>query len=228
MSTQFRTPEQNAIVNQLVQTFQIDGSKVLFLNEQNRNEPWLNYKALTRIGKLSGRFRSMAEHFATYIEPLREVVHSATVIDADGFEYTRSGSAKVGESLAAGEEADAHDLASSRALRLAFDAADFDPIKGGIPTLNLQLSSDQHAAQDQALSRKNDLARIHMLAVQKGLIKPREDDPSQNDLTDYRDFIATNFAGVNTAAALKPVERAALINALNEYQTPARAGLASQ
>jgi hypothetical protein len=212
---QTRSPQQQAVVEQLVQTFQIDGSKILFLNEKNRLEPWLNYKALSRIAKLSGRFRSLAEHFATYIEPLRQVVYSATVIDSDNFEYTRSGAATVGESLPEGEEADAHEVASARALRRALDAADFDPVNASVPTLDLQLSSPQHQAADQALSRSNDIKAAHKIAAEKGLIKPLEDDPTLRDYGDYRKFLSVNF-GYNSMAAMKPFERAALINALRE------------
>jgi hypothetical protein len=214
-----RTPEQQAVVQRLVQEFGIDAEKVLFLKKGKPLEPWLNYKALTRVAKLSGRFRGLAEHFATYVEPLRQVVHSATVTDKDGFEYTRSGSATIGEQLFDGDEANADELAASRALRAALDAADFDPVNAGAQPLDLQLSAPEHVVADSAISRANDIKAAHKIARDKGLIRPSPDDASLLDMTDYRAFLTQGF-NVNSMVGLKPYERAALINALRELPDP--------
>lgn len=212
-----RTPDQQAVVQQLVEQFRIDPEKVLFLKREKPLEPWLNYEALTTIARQSGRFRSLSEHFATFDAGLKQVVHSATVIDANGFEYTRSGAARLGEVLFEDEEPDEHSLAAARALRLAFDSAGFDPVKAAsVVPLDLTLSHAEHAQRDEVASRLKDLKQIHLLAAKKGLIRPSDEDASRNDMTEYREWLAQHFEGANSAAAFTPAQRAIAINLLRE------------
>lgn len=221
-----RTPQQQQLVNQLVEQFNIEGDKILFLNNSNPLEPWLNYDALESIARQSGKFRDIEEHYITYIEPLRQVVHSATVVDPEGRSYVRSGVAKLGETLEGEgniDELDEHKLAAARALNAALRAAGFNPLRAGSVVLDLKLPPREHAAADEADSRRNDLARIHMLAAQKSLIVPSQDDPSRNDLTGYRDFLREHFDGATTTAGMGAADRARVINALTEYDPIAAA-----
>lgn len=226
MSSQIanRSQEQQAVVQGLVDRFQIDAEKILFLKPRKPLEPWLNFEALTAIARQSGRFRGLSEHYSTYIEALKQLVHSATVIDSDGYEYTRSGAARLGETLFENEEPDEHSLAAARALRLAFDSAGFDPVKSTtiVPLGDLKLASSraQDQARIEALARSKDLGTIHMLAAQKLLIRPSEEDASKNDMTRYRAWLAQNFNGVESSEGLLASERAIAINLLRALPEP--------
>lgn len=217
MSTNRRTVEQQQVVAQLGSIYSIDTEKIRFLNKANPLEPWLPAEALMTIARQSGKFRTISEDFATYIEPLKQVVHVATLVDPDGRVYTRSGAATLGEEID-GETVDPHSLASARALKAVFDAAGFNPTKSA-PVLDLKLSPEQHSVADQAVSRTNDLKIIHILAARKGLIVPSESDPSINDMTAYRAYLKEWF-GVDTAAGFSPTARASLIRILRELPDP--------
>jgi hypothetical protein len=222
-----RTADQQAVVARLVQSFNIQGEKVLFLNDADPLEPWLNSKALLAIARQSGEFKQVATTYSEYINDLRQIVWSATVVNLQDQGFTRSGVAKLGEKLPNEEEPDEHDLAASRALRAALDDAGFDPTKAA-PCLNLKLPPDQHAVAHEKETRLNDLRRIHKIAGEKGLIVPKVEDASRNDDTAYRGWLVRYF-GVNTTAAMGPADRARVINALTDWdpsREPAQAAVA--
>lgn len=211
---QVRTPDQQAIVDQLVQRWKIEPDKILFLKPGQPLEPWLNYAALTVIARGSGRFRSLSEHFSTFVPGLNHLVHTATVIDSDGFEYTRTGVAQLGETIVKGEEVDEHSLAATRALRAALDSAGFDAVKASsIVALDLALPKDEHAAQQEDQERISDVRLIHTLARQKGLITPSDPGSGTTPMRNYRTWLSEHF-GVDSAAALSAAERAIVINKL--------------
>lgn len=221
MTTQIlnRSREQQAVVARLADNFNIDPEKILFLNNDKPFEPWLNYKALVAIARQSGEFKQIAEAYVEFIPaPLNQVVHTATVVNLKEQGFTRSGVAKLGEKLPNEEEADEHDLAAARALRAALDDAGFDPTKAA-PVLDLRLPPAEHAAALEVETRKNDLARIHILAAEKGLTVPIEGQEDRNDVSNYRQFLQDNF-GISSAAGMGPADRARLINALTEYEPP--------
>jgi hypothetical protein len=219
-----RTPEQQAVVKQLVDRWQLDPERILFLKKHKPTEPWLNYEALTVIARGSGRFRSLSESFSTLVPGLNHVVHTATVVDAEGFDFTRSGAAAVGETIVPGEEVDEHDLAATRALRKALDSAGFDVVKASnVIAIDLNLTKDQHTEQHEAQVRLKDLRLIHALAAQKGLIRPSDDDPSTNDMSAYRKWLAETFNGAGSAAGFSAADRAIAINALRQLPDVATA-----
>ena len=223
MSTQIlnRTQDQQAIVASLVDSFGIDPEKVLFLNKDKPLEPWLNYKALVAIARQSGAFKQISERFVEFIPaPLNQVVHEAEVVDPENRTYARSGVATIGETLPNEDVPDEHSLAAARALRSALDDAGFDPTKTGPAVLELNLPSDQHATAHELETRKKDLARIHILAREKGLILPIDGDEEQSDFSKYRKFLFEHFDGINSAVGLGPADRARVINALMEYGQP--------
>jgi hypothetical protein len=207
-----RTPMQQAVVDQLVRNFNIQGDRVLFLSRQDPIDPWIPYDQLVAIARQSGRFQSIAESYVEYISDLKQLIHSATVIDPDGRSYIRSGAATIGEKLPNEEIPDEHALAAARALKAALDAAGFNPVKAA-PILDLNLQPKEHEVADQAESRRQDLKTIHALAEQKGLIVPLDEDASQKDFTAYRGFLETNF-GTKTTVSMGPSDRARVINAL--------------
>jgi hypothetical protein len=209
-----RTPAQLQVVQQLVGAFNIQPERILFLNRQDPTDPWIPYDQLVAIARQSGEFKTISETYCEYIPELQQLIHSATVIDPDGRSYIRSGAATIGEKLPNEELPDEHSLAASRALKHALDAAGFNPVKAA-PVLDLKLQPEEHAIADQAESRREDLRQIHTLAREKGLIVPFDEDPTQNDLSAYRDFLKSNF-GTNTSADMGPSLRAQLINALRQ------------
>ena len=203
------TPKQETIRLQLAEQFSIDSERILFLNENNPEEPWLNAEALTTIARQSGQFQAIDEGFNQYIERLNQIVHSATVVDKEGRSYTRSGVATIDES----KEIDEHGLAAGRAVSAALTAAGFNPLRpGAVATLDLKLSSDSTAKAGEAQSRSQDLRRIHKIAETKGLISPI---PGGWDRTKYRGLLMEKY-GVNTAAGFDQLQRASLIQLLEQ------------
>jgi len=206
------TLKQEDIKNQLAGQFSIDPERIYFLNEKKPEEPWLPAEALITIARQSGEFQGIDETVAQYIQPLNQVVHSATAVDKDGRSYTRSGVATIGER----EDLDAHALAAGRAVSAALTAAGFNPLRPGVVvSLDLKIPVDSaHAGlADEAQLRNKDLKQIHALAVEKNLIRIM---PGNNkDMTAYRALLKEKF-GTNTAAAFDATQRASLINHLSQ------------
>jgi hypothetical protein len=220
---QTRTREQELVIDALQMQFGLNGADtegILFLDRSKKLKPWFPYDVGLTIARQSDDLGGIEEHYISYIDPLRQVVHSATVTDARGRTFTRSGVAKIGEKLDNEETPDEHRLAGARALNAALDAAGFNPLKAGSSALELNLPPREHIAQDESASRRKDLKQIHLLAAQKGLIVPQEEDAARNDMTEYRKFLADNFQGRNSAADFSSAERAILINLLRELPEP--------
>jgi len=214
-----RTPAQQQVVQQLVSAHNIRGDRILFLNKNDSTDPWIPYDQLLTIARQSGEFNSIAAVFDQFITELRQVVWVATVVDPEGRSYTRGGVATIGETLPNEEEPDEHNLAASRALKLALDAAGFNPVKAAPVVMDLKLAPGDQQFVDQAESRRQDLKAIHALAQEKGLIVPLEEDPSQKDWSGYRSFLIQNF-GTNTTVEMGPSIRSQVINALRQLPDP--------
>ncbi len=209
MKEPIRSLQQQAVVDRLVQQFDIDAERVYFLNEEKPEEPWLPAESLLTIARQSGNFQTIDESFDQYIAALSQVVHRATVIDRDGRTYTRSGVATIGER----EEVDAHALAAGRAVSAALTAAGFNPLRpGAVVALDLRLSAGAPLAEE-AQTRNTDLKRIHAIAERKGLIVPL---PGGGwDRAGYRRLLAEKY-GVNTSAGFDATQRASFINLLEQ------------
>jgi hypothetical protein len=207
---QTRTKKQQEIADQLASQYDIDAERVLFLNEDKPEEPWLSAEALITVARQSGDFQAIDESFNQFISQLNQVVHSATVIDKEGRTYTRSGVATIGEREEIGE----HALAAGRAVSAALTAAGFNPLRPGtvVPVQPRATSAAQSQA-DEAHSRNIDLKRIHKLAEEKGLI--RRLTSGMFDRTGYRELLVEKF-GTNTAAHFNQTERASLINFIQQ------------
>jgi hypothetical protein len=193
---------------QLAQTFGIDPGRVFMMED---GESWLPSDVLSQIARQSGEFSSIEEDFDQFIAQLNQVVHVARVVDPEGRSYRRSGVATIGEKLSNGQEANPHDLASSRALVKVLDMAGFNPLKAApvAPIKNARITMEV-AAAGEASARPRDLARIHILAAEVGLI--RQLTEGRNDDSKYREWLAENF-GTTTAATLNEQQRASVINA---------------
>jgi len=220
-----RTAEQQAVINALTQRFEIDTEGIRFLNPDKKAEPWFPAEVLQSIARQSERFRGISVEFATYIEPLKQVVYVTTVTDNDNRIFTRSGAAGLYERLPGDQpqkvdqeaQFDPHSLAASRATIAALTAAGFNPMKAAsaVPLdVRLPSSGPAQRQEDGRQSKLDDIRTIHTLAKQKGLIKSRAGAP--DDRTEYVLFLEENF-GVSTSVKLEEAaQRAACINALRE------------
>ena len=220
-----RTPQQQAVVDQLVERYNINGSKVLFLNEKNPNEPWLRGKLLAAIARQSGLFKSILVKYDQFIAPLSQVVYQGEVMDLDDHLFSLPGVGTHGEKMANSEdEVNEHDLAESRALKSTLELAGFDPLDPA-SVVHLGELMPRVPGEAEAESRLNDLARIHILAKEKGLIIEGARMDGKDDASRYRKFLLDKY-GINTAAGFDPLQRKSLIEALERYEADEFAELA--
>lgn len=210
-----RTTKQQEIISKLEDQFSIDGTRILFLNSRDENEPWIPPTILEQIALQMEGYRSSSVEHDKFIRETSQVVYVATVTDAKERVFTRSGVATVGE-VNEVFGMDVEYLASGRALSAALRAAGFDPVKTQ-KTVNFtdetayeNLPKQQYAVETEAELRTKDLRQIHALATEKALIVGKSD-------IDYRVWLTRNF-GVKTSAILTPVQRAQVINKLRFYE----------
>lgn len=208
-----RSAKQQTIAEGLAFKFNIDADRVLFLNPDRPEEPWLPAESLITIARQTEMFQTIDESFDQFIEPLKQVVHRAMAIDKQGRTFTRSGVATVGER----EDIDDHALAAGRAVSAALTAAGFNPLRpGSLVAFGTQVNAPaQGGAADEAMMRNKDLKRIHALAAEKGLIVPL--GAGAWDRTGYRRFLKEKY-GTNTAANFDSLQRTSLINALEQLE----------
>jgi hypothetical protein len=204
-----RTRQQQAIAEELARRLQIDGERILFLSSRNKEEPWLPPEALTTIARQSDRFKHLDEGFQEYIAPLNQVVHHATFIDCEGNTFGRSGVATVG----AFADLDAHLIAAGRAISAALTSGGINPLRpGSVVALAAGKGEPARVSPELAAaeSGRNDLARIHILAKEKGLIVGK-------DYSKYRDFLSTHY-GATSVAGFDSLMRKSVIEALDRYK----------
>lgn len=207
-----RTQTQQSVISQLTQKFEIDEEKILFLNPNKPDEPWLSAEVLMSIARQSGGFQTIEESFDQYIPGLEQVAHTAIVVDKDGRVYKRSGVASLSETVG-GDKPDVHALAGSRALNAVLTAAGFHPLRAA-SVVPLDTKREPHTLADEAASRAKDLKRIHAIAERKGLIT--EGTGGVKDMSPYRSWLMEHH-GTTTAANLNPIQRASVINALGQW-----------
>lgn len=235
-----RSINQQTIISQLVDNFGVDPQRILFLDPNKPDEPWLPSEVLTQIARDADLFKAIDEEYANYIEPLGQIVHRATVVDKQDRIYTRSGVASLVEEAKLDDRIiDAHALAASRALNAALNSAGFNPLRtGAVVSLDKHrqpvtsneseqpinqaqaLRSIQAKRPDEAATRNTQLKQIHMLAERAGLILVEPD--GRRDMKLYRDWLFEQFE-VDTAATLDESQRASAINALQMMLNPATA-----
>lgn len=210
-----QNPSRSMIVKSLKERFGVDPGRVKFLAGE---EPWLPVSELTTIGRTTGLFKSLEEWFHQFIPARKEIIYRGRIVDTNGVEYTRSGVAKEGEwlpEMEPGEVADEHQLAASRALRNAMISAGFDPFKPG-SVIEFETPGEAAAGdrkQDPVEERRSDLARIHILAKDCGLIAP-VGEAGWDDLN-YRGWLLRHY-NVNTASGMNESERQSVITGLQK------------
>lgn len=213
-------PDQARVADALAQTYGIDPGRVFFPDESNPNKPWLGANELMSIARKSDRIKVIEECFDTFIEALKQIVHTARIVDTEGREYSMVGVATIGEKVGDGD-GDAHALAASRALVSTLSAAGLNPIRMGGDSTFKPVATFEPASSDtgpgssrlaEAKSRNNDLARIHILAEQAGLITR---EAGQVDATAYRNWLLETF-NLKSSVAADASTRASIINALEQ------------
>jgi len=210
------TEDQLRKMRTLVKQFAVDPDRIYWLGGP---DPWLPADVLCGIARLSGNFKSIEEWHDKFVPERKQVIYRARVIDLDGHEYSRSGAAMINEQLPEmekGEVADEDQLAASRALRSTLDLAGFDPFKSNSV---IRMVEDEGTAARTPLektvaevsARANDMARIHILAEDAGLIVRSPTGPK--DQSPYRKWLMDNYK-VTSAVELNETERASVIAAL--------------
>jgi hypothetical protein len=187
-------------------------------------DPWIPPGLLISIARHTGKFSDIASNFETHVPQLNQLVYKGTVTDLEGRTITRTGVSTIGE-RSGDRELDPHKLAEGRAIGAALRAQGFDPFKSNFvePASSaatafrrrlIETEREIQNIEDESARRKKDLARIHALAVEKGLIGTL---PSGGKFTaPYRDWLSTNFQ-CRSAVMLDEMERKQVINALENY-----------
>jgi hypothetical protein len=204
-------------------------SRCLFFRK-DQDEPWIPPDLIEAIARKTGKFQGINALFDQYVEPLKQIVYTASVTDEFGRQYVRSGVATLGEKPN-GADIETGTLACGRALTAALTAAGYNPFRASsIVDLDQRRSvsptppfsgqpldeaaKQLHATEDAAALRKKDLAQIHKLATDKGLIDYQVG--GDKDLRRYRNWLEANFRE-RSAVEFDATKRALVINKLTEY-----------
>ncbi|MEK6323582.1 MAG: hypothetical protein AABN33_18230 [Acidobacteriota bacterium] len=215
-----RNEQQQRIASELGASLGVDPERVLFPNKKEPLKPWLPPDVLTALARGSGEFQAIDDDFVTFIAPLNQVVHKGTVVDREGRSFSATGVATIGEKVPdTDEEFDEHVLARGRGLGAALDLAGFNPLRGGSATT---AKPERIGFANEAELRNNHLGRIHILAVEAGLIKHLPE--GGKDMSQYHAFLIENF-GVESAAGLSEQDRKSVINALEAMIRNTTAGV---
>jgi len=208
--------QQTRQVEELRDKHGVDLSEVNILSD---GELWLGSKTRLRIARESERFKSIESRFSGYFEePHNEpgkarsvqVFYNTAVVDNKDRTFDLPGVATIGEKLWNGAEADPHELALSRSMAIALDAAGFNPLgrARSVPTESQREEEEATVESSEAAWRLRDLKRIHALARTVELIKG-------SDERAYRSFLI-EFYRVNSSSAMDKLQRASLMNKILE------------
>lgn len=207
-----------------------DIARCLFFDE-NQQIPFIPAEFKIAIARRTNQFSSIDAEFSSHVSSLNQLIYKGTVIDQDGRSVTRTGVSTIGEKVD-GKDMDPHKLAENRALSQALDDFGFNPFKtnflSGIMVLEriVKGSATTHTADPvgaaplpryvspEAQRRRDDLALIHKLAEEKGLMIKLQSGGF--DVVGYRDWLERKF-GSRTAAPLDQDTRAQVINKLRLY-----------
>lgn len=214
--------KQRAQLANLKQNFDLSDEDIarclVFSSEQ---APWIPPDLLQAIALQVGANRYVGVKFEQFIPQLQQIAWTATVIDERERTFERSGVATIGES-SNGRDIDPHVLASGRALQAALNAAGFNPFKPGFVAIVTPADDQQHPdvmsvdersahlLEDELELRRKDLAQIHKLAQDSGLIVGK-------DQRRYREWLMDKFH-VHSSIELDAKTRASVINALSTFE----------
>lgn len=208
-----------------------DIARCLFFSE-DQEIPFIPAEFKIAIARRTNQFSSIDAEFSSHVPSLNQLVYKGTVIDLDGRSITRTGVATIGEKPN-GEEMDPHKLAENRSLSQALDDFGFNPFKTNfvaVMAFTSRIPKDPEMTgadpvgkapvsryvSPEAQRRKDDLAIIHQLAEEKGLMIKL--NSGGWDTVSYRDWLERKF-GVRSAATLDQDTRAQVINKLKLHGT---------
>ncbi len=209
-----RTQKQQEILTNLSTNFRIDGTRVLFINARDENDPWIPSDELESIARQLNGYKHSSVLHDKYIAETKQVAYVATVETSGGTIYNRSGVAMIGERT----DIDADTLAAGRALGAALRAAGFHPYRSGSVVDFAEMRQEIEAkrimesipqAVDETAVRAKDLRQIHAIAVEKKLIVGK-------DYSIYRNWLFVHY-GFYSAVMLDAAQRQSVINALNLF-----------
>lgn len=219
MSTVGFSIQQKRIAETVSHQYGVPKDKVYFPYEREPDRPWLGAEALMVIARNSPEVSGVMERFDKYEPTLQQIFHLATVTTTDGHTFERTGVASIGEKLKGvpDEEVDEHELAAARAIRKALADAGVDPFSNVRSEEPAEAVPASAGVQEAAL-RTRDLAEIHMLAEEKGLVSVVG---GKKDDSKYRRWLNRHCSGlgigdVTSAVNLGPKERASVIQALRQ------------
>lgn len=195
---------QELIVNEYANYYDIARDQISF--EGDSDTPFFHFEALSRIVTELSNFTEIAVR-ETAIEPSRNYVTcEASITLKDGRIVRSFGSAFVGESLQGGAGVDdlqtALDVARARGLRSALRMVGFDPVRAHEAAKRGESLYPKPQPEDEA--RQRDLAQIHIIATEAGVLEPQNDER-------YRKLIATFFPECTSAAELDAAQRSQFI-----------------
>lgn len=212
------TLEQEQFVREYTETYGFDRSQISFENE--RAEPIFGFDALSIMALRLSDISSIVVEPGDIEAHLGIATSSCEVKLPDGRLRLVFGSAMIGEQMPdAGNIEDlkqALDVSQARALRKGLRAVGWDPVRAhrewkiaydmkatGKVTTAPPVSTTP-SPEDEL--RKNELAEIHILAKELGLIDEK------GDKTKYRTLIGVYFPGVESSEKMNGVQRSQLIS----------------
>lgn len=206
------TLEQEDFVREFTYLYGIERWQISFENE--RLEPIFDFDALSTLALKLSDISSIVVEPGDIDAHLGIATSSCEVKLPDGRLRLVFGSAMMGEQMPNGgnivDLKQALDVSQARALRKGLRAVGWDPVRAHRETkseYNRQNPaspvSTTPSPEDEL--RKNELAEIHILAKELGLIDEK------GDKTKYRTLIGVYFPGVESSEKMNGVQRAQLI-----------------
>ena len=203
------TLAQESLKNEFVETYGIDADQVIFFDETPA--PFFLFEALAQIVGVLGNFREVAVTHPEIAERNGNATCEAALTLDDGRVVRSFGSSFVGDIIAGKEVGDfqtAFDLSRARALRSALRLAGFDPVKRHEQSKRGEKGAEP-AISPEAEQRNRELAEIHLLAQEAGLIVSV---PGMlDDKSAYYRQLAVFFPAASSAGELSAKERAQFI-----------------
>lgn len=206
--------KQALLVKEFNTDYGVDPMQVYFDGE-SAEPSYFGFEALSQLAmQLAPNVKDIAVETVEVNQTTGLVLSRGTVVLSDG--RTRSGEAGciVGDALPSGLSVEtiksALDVSGARALQKALRMVGFDPVRAHEAQKQLGTPAPASAGPrftPEEEQRNNELAEIHILAEQCGLI-------TVNDKTAYRRQLSVFFPGVDSASQLTAGERAQFIATL--------------
>ncbi|MET0646414.1 MAG: hypothetical protein ABW208_07310 [Pyrinomonadaceae bacterium] len=201
--------QQESLVGEFVTAYGIDADQVIFFDDTPA--PFFLFEALAQIVGALGNFREVAVTHPEIDERNGNATCEAALTLDDGRVVRNFGSSFVGDTIPGKEVNDfqtAFDIARARALRSALRLAGFDPVKRHEQSKRGE-KGEETVISPEAEQRNKELAEIHALAAEAGLIVNAPG--ALEDKSAYYRQLQVFFPAVSSAGELSAKERAQFI-----------------